>query len=124
MSSNAPKGLIEQVPGRPEYVRRVVSEKDFDHYESNGWQRVKHGEGDRFKESFTDSVAGKQFAMEIPQEEYGRFAYEHMGGRLNDLQKQALNRSKKDSDHGLPGEERVTVEERQIPPQARIRRTK
>lgn len=122
MAKRGPKGLIESVPERPEFVRRVVSEREFDYYESHGWARVKASDGDRFKETFTDPAAGRQFAMEIPTEDYQKFSYQCQGGQENEKIRESLNRVVKDKEHGLPGEERVTVEERRLPPQARVRR--
>ena len=116
---SGPRDLIGRMPEREGFERRVVSEAEFDHYESNDWVRVKRAENDRFKDSFTDPVAGKQFLMEMPKEKFKEFFDEHMGGKITRLQREALVGSRRNRDGG---KQEVTIEERELPPQARVRR--
>src|SRR3972149_3423658 len=113
-----PNNIIDRIPQRGEFERRIVSEAEFDHYRENGWERVKASDGQKFKESFTDPVAGKQFVVEIPKEDYKTFAHEHMGGRLTEMQQKAMVGTRKDQEGG---EETVSIENRLLPAQAGIR---
>jgi hypothetical protein len=114
-----PNNIIDRIPQRGEFERRIVSEAEFDHYRENGWERVKTGDKEKFKESFNDPVAGKQFVMEIPKEDYKTFAHEHQGGRLTEMQQKAMVGTRKDQEGG---EETVSIENRLLPAQAGIRR--
>lgn len=119
MSTPSPNGLIERIPQRGDFVRRVVGEAEFDHYRENGWERAKVGDGQNFKESFTDPVAGKQFVMEMPAEKYPQFQHDHQGGRITEMQKKSLVGKRKSEEGG----EEVTIENRRLlPPEASVRR--
>ena len=114
---------ILDAPTRPEYRRRWIREDEMDFYLDRGWARVATKEGDKFKNSFGDAVGnmgspGKMYLVECPVDTAKKFEFEHQGGRLTELQNQAI--SSKKSHNNIEG---TTISnEEGLPPQAKIRR--
>ena len=110
-------------PTRGGYTRRWVREDEMDFYIDRGWARVGVKEGDKFKNSFGDAVGnggspGKMYLMEAPDDVAKKFAYEHQGGKLTELQNAAISSKKQ------KGKEEGTIisNDEGLPPQARIKR--
>lgn len=116
---------ILDAPTRGGFVRRRVREDEMDHILDAGWARVENKEGDKFKATLSDAVGnggspGRLFLVEIPEEDYHKYQYNHQGGRLNELQNASLKGSKNFDDKEKGGEKVSTQEG--LPPQAKLRR--
>lgn len=111
---------------RPGFVRRRVREDEMDSFVDNGWVPVAKKEGDRFKTVIGDAVGnagnpGKLYLIEIPEgEEHKKFVREHQGGKLTEMQNEAL-RGKNNFDDKVKGGESISTT-MGMPPQARIKR--
>lgn len=116
--ANKPNNLIERIPGRPGFVRRVVRADEMDHMLETGWDKVKAAKDDRYKDNFSDQVADKLYAVEIPEEDYKQYARDYMGGLQNEKIMANINRFKKDAEGG----EESMVQEKNLPPQAFLKR--
>ncbi len=112
--------VIDRIPRREGFVRRIVSEDEFHEMRERGWEPPTTSDGKHFQKKFTDRVAGQQFVVEMPVEKYPEYQHEYMGGKITEMQKKALL-GKRD---GKEGGEELVVENRLLPKEAGIRRNK
>lgn len=110
--------VIDRIPAREGFTRRIVSEAEYHEMKDRGWEPPTTSDGKEFQHTFNDRAAGKQFVMELPNEKMSSYQREYQGGRLTEMQQESLLGSRKDKEGG----ETVTVENRQVPRQANIRR--
>jgi hypothetical protein len=113
----APNGVIERIPQRPDFVRRIVSEDEYHEMRDRGWEPPTTTDGKHFEKTFNDRVAGKQFVVELPAEKYADYQRDHMGGRLTEMQHRAIVGEKNDN-----GKKVVEIDNRELPREATIRR--